>query len=451
LNTVLKSTHGVAGVSAQSAIDLSKAMQKVTAYSDEQVLSIENMGLTFTGIGKNIFPDATKAAMDMAVALNHGLTPSGDEASETMKLLGKALQDPDAGLGALHRVGVNVDELKKKFVGVSDIATKQKLILAELNTEFGGSAKAAGTTFAGSMSRLKNIFNDVQETIGKTIVNAMTPFIAKAAEFLQKVDWDKVISRSVEAIKVLWKVLSKIFDIIVDVIRVGVEMVEWMKHHKGVVEVLAVAFGALATSMALGAVFDGLKVGFATLRLVTIPSTIASLQTLGTAFLAAFPFAVILAAAVAAFLKIQQMAKETIAVLDHTNAAVDAGYTSDSKAILEARRLRKTGIPANIEKAKKIEKSITSRASGGSIRAGQPYLVGDNPDGTPNKTSELFMPDTGGTIFSARKTQQMLSGNTTHIYGDIHLDSSEAVASFFKRLGQDQLLASRGMTPVRSI
>lgn len=41
------------------------------------------------------------------------------------------------------------------------------------------------------------------------------------------------------------------------------------------------------------------------------------------------------------------------------------------------------------------------KAKGGPVRAGQAYVVGDNPDGSLNSTSELFVPDSSGTIVPA--------------------------------------------------
>ena len=152
---------------------MASSLQKSTAFSDEQVRSAANMALTFTGVGKDIFPEVTKTALDMATALNHGITPSGEEAADTMKLLGKALQDPDAGLGALKRVGVNVDELAKKFTDGMSVQEKQKLILKELSTEFGGSAASAAKTYSGKIQTLKNRFDDLKEQIGKVIVDGL--------------------------------------------------------------------------------------------------------------------------------------------------------------------------------------------------------------------------------------------------------------------------------------
>src|SRR3990172_5702288 len=56
LNAVLKSTGAIAGVTADAAKDLATSMQRVTTYDDEAVLSAENVLLTFTKIGKDVFP-----------------------------------------------------------------------------------------------------------------------------------------------------------------------------------------------------------------------------------------------------------------------------------------------------------------------------------------------------------------------------------------------------------
>ncbi len=203
LNAVLKSTGGVAGVTADQAIKLSKSLEHLSGVSDETVLNAENVLLTFTAIKKDIFPQATKAALDMATSLNHGMTPSMEMLQEKTVLLGKALQDPDAGLGALHRVGVNVEELKKKFTEGMTVQEKQKLILQELNTEFGHSAELAGKTLTGKLNILKESFNDVQENIGGVIAKAFVPLIDKGLKVIEAIDWDGVIKDSTTALRLL--------------------------------------------------------------------------------------------------------------------------------------------------------------------------------------------------------------------------------------------------------
>lgn len=161
----------------EELIKMAADLQNLTSVSDEAVLGAESMLLTFTNIGKKVFPETTKTVLDMATAMNGGLIPSAEQLRGTAIQLGKAMQDPDAGLGALHRVGVNVEELKKQFNDSMTVEQKQILILKELNTEFGGSAEAAGKTFAGQVELAKQKFNDFQELIGEAIANRLQPLV----------------------------------------------------------------------------------------------------------------------------------------------------------------------------------------------------------------------------------------------------------------------------------
>jgi len=52
----------------------------------------------------------------------------------------------------------------------------------------------------------------------------------------------------------------------------------------------------------------------------------------------------------------------------------------------------------------------TFRAGGGSVSPNQPYFVGDNPDGSLNRTSELFVPRSAGSIISSKDLQSALGG-----------------------------------------
>lgn len=183
-NAVLKSTKGIAGVTADEVERLASEFQSLTKFSDEEIRSAENMLLTFTNISKDIFPDTTRTVLDMSQALGQDLKSSSIQ-------LGKALQDPIQGVTALRRVGVNFSEAQQtmieEMVKSGKLMEAQKFILEELQTEFGGSAEAAGKTFAGSLTILQNKLNDVQEEIGALIVNALTPVINSTLEWLDSV------------------------------------------------------------------------------------------------------------------------------------------------------------------------------------------------------------------------------------------------------------------------
>ena len=168
---VIKSTGGVAGMTANDIKNLSDQLSDMSGVSHDVVQSGANVMLTFTAIGKDIFPQAMEAALNMSAAL-------GDDLQSNIIRLGKALQDPVLGMTALRRVGVNISQdfknTVKAMVAVGDVAGAQKYIIHELNVEFGGMAKAVGDTTAGQMNKLENSIRHVKETLGEIVNNVLT-------------------------------------------------------------------------------------------------------------------------------------------------------------------------------------------------------------------------------------------------------------------------------------
>jgi hypothetical protein len=183
-SAVLKSTGASAWISRKQIEARATKLSEMAAVDDEVIQKSENMLLTFRDIrneqgkGNKIFDRTNKAALDMAA----GFTAAGKEMSPTDAALqlGKAVNDPVKGMTRLTRVGVTFTKQQTDQVAAmtknGDKLGAQKVILAEINKEFGGQAKSQ----ADPMKRLNVIMHNTAETIGLRLL----PYIDKGAQKL---------------------------------------------------------------------------------------------------------------------------------------------------------------------------------------------------------------------------------------------------------------------------
>lgn len=229
LGAVLESTGGVAGVTAEMANDLAAEFMGLTRFTDEAVLSAENVLLTFTNIKDDIFPDATAIVLDMAQALGLDLQQASIQ-------VGKALNDPILGVSALRRVGVNFTEAQgdviRKLVETGQAAEAQRMILAELNTEFGGSAVAAGETFAGQLDILKNQLSNVAEEIGTALLPELTEVVQDIGPEMVELFADLAES----AIPAAIEALADFVVLMTEGIRTGHTLLTWEENIAAAIE-----------------------------------------------------------------------------------------------------------------------------------------------------------------------------------------------------------------------
>jgi len=180
LNAVLKSTKNAAGLTAKEVKKMASDLQAVTDFGDETTIMGQNLLLTFTKIGKDVFPAATEIMLDMSAAMGTDLKSSAIQ-------LGKALNDPVKGVAALSRVGVQLSETQvdmiKGFVATGDVASAQKVILGELQTQFGGVARALRESGTGWQA-LQNTLGDFYEDVGKLFI----PSLRQLVKAFQSVD-----------------------------------------------------------------------------------------------------------------------------------------------------------------------------------------------------------------------------------------------------------------------
>jgi hypothetical protein len=169
LDAAIASTGMAAGLTSEELQDMAKAMQDVTTYGDEANMEMQAVLLTFTQVGKETFPRAANAILDVS-------TRMGTDLKSSALQVGKALNDPIRGLDGLSRAGIQFSDQQKEVIkslaSTGDMAGAQSLILKELETQFGGAAKAARQTFGGAIEALGNTFGDLLEEDGDGLKDA---------------------------------------------------------------------------------------------------------------------------------------------------------------------------------------------------------------------------------------------------------------------------------------
>ena len=175
LQAALKLTGGEWDAAKGKINEFASAIQKTTAFSDEMVVGAVQRMATF-GMSYQQGMAAVSTAVELAAAKHIDLQTATD-------LLGKAFMGNTA---ILSRYGINIDEIKNSMGKGATDAQIYEAVLAQLNEQFGGTAVAQATTYAGTQERLKNAMSDLGEKIGGILVPALASF---TEGMIPVVDW----------------------------------------------------------------------------------------------------------------------------------------------------------------------------------------------------------------------------------------------------------------------
>jgi hypothetical protein len=152
-----------------------------------------------------------------------------------------------------------------------------------------------------------------------------------------------------------------------------------------------------------------------------------------------------------AIVKDKENIKNTLKEIGGAASAAAGGYSSLANQVnAYSSAVKKSDMPAanqaQVNAFKIPTMGIPHRASGGSVSAGQPYIVNENE-------GELFVPDQGGKILNGQQQRMNKStGNTTTNHITVNnpvFSSGSAVTAFFDKYDQDGILASKGLTTNR--
>jgi hypothetical protein len=175
---------GYAGHAA-AASKYADQLERTTGVEAEVIKAAQTKLATFKDLASStdLMARSTKVAADMSAA------GFGDMASASVGL-GKALQDPIAGMSLLSKAGsltkAEQKEIGDEFLRTGDKAAAQESILKALEKQVGGVAEASAT----SGDKIRNSFGEISDAVGAKLlplleqsvphIQAMATWIADA-------------------------------------------------------------------------------------------------------------------------------------------------------------------------------------------------------------------------------------------------------------------------------
>jgi hypothetical protein len=213
----IESMGNVSGISAKEIENLAGKLEGLTATEAETIQQGANLLLTFknikneAGAGNDIFTQTTAVMVDLARAM-------GTDASSEAIRLGKALNDPIKGIASLTKVGVSFTNEQKEQIKAlqdsGDLLGAQKIILAELQTQFGGSGAAYAKTFTGQLELMGHELGTIGEEATMAVMPALQGMVEELRELIpvigpqlktaiESVDWAALVQVVVDFTKFL--------------------------------------------------------------------------------------------------------------------------------------------------------------------------------------------------------------------------------------------------------
>jgi len=223
LEAVLRTTGYAAGYTTKQMQIMADQLGDIIKVDDNVIEGTQAVLATFKKIKGDVFKEALEVLYDMSAVL-------GQDAKQGAIQLGKALNDPLTGMLAMRRVGVSFSEEQikqvKNFVAQGKLVDAQRIILKELQSEFGGAARKMATplqtmtyewgnvkeaiAFAiGDLFNFDQILIDIGEklkTVRKRIeeMKAAGDFIVFAEEF------KAAMKMALNAIMTPWKMIVEV-------------------------------------------------------------------------------------------------------------------------------------------------------------------------------------------------------------------------------------------------
>lgn len=154
------------GYTSKALLQQASALQKVTAYGDEEIIKAQALIGIFVK-NEDQIKKLTQATLDLATA-------QGMKLEDAAKLVAKSI---GSSTNALSRYGIVVE-------GAVGSTERVNSLVQNVAATMGGQAVAAAETYAGKLTQVKNVLGDMFEKLGYVITH--NKFMVQVLEYVKR-------------------------------------------------------------------------------------------------------------------------------------------------------------------------------------------------------------------------------------------------------------------------
>ena len=215
---------------------MGEAWEKSTMYTKEMAASAATVLLRFRNIKNTvdapIFDRALQASKDFAAYM-------GQDVTTAAKAIGRALEDPIAGMGELQRMGHKLNETEeeriKNLVQTGRGLQAQEEILEHMNVLIEGQAEAMGKTLMGSLTQLGNAAMDLMKAPFEPFIPIITEIIGMVTDLIRFVidlggaffNFGGIAGDALGLVAGVLRELRNLFGIFIDSVMIGAKSIEY--------------------------------------------------------------------------------------------------------------------------------------------------------------------------------------------------------------------------------
>ncbi|KAA3641178.1 MAG: hypothetical protein DWP92_01645 [Armatimonadetes bacterium] len=270
---IIENTGGAAGLTADEVKKMNRQLAFQTGIDKALVTEGSNILLTFKGIrnelgeGNAVFDRANMLALDMSKVF-------GQDVKSAATQLGKALEDPIKGVGALARVGVTFTKQQKDQIKAlqesGDLLGAQQIVLDALEGQVGGvaveTADATAIISAGwaeVQEKLGNVLLPVLAAVATYVTETLLPAFSMFTEWVTE-KWNAVTAMfqggSSDQVNTFVEWAKEVFAIVKDFVEMVTAIVErfvqwgtaiWENYGGSIKKVFAGVAGAVKANVDL--------------------------------------------------------------------------------------------------------------------------------------------------------------------------------------------------------